>query len=262
MRLARRLALAGALALTGACRAAGTGGDTLTVFAATSLREPFEALARRFEAAHAGITVRLQFAGSQELRVQLEQGAAADVFAGADHRHAAALARAGIVEPPRVFARNEIVLAVPAGNPAGIAALADLPRARRVVVGAAEVPVGAYTRALLARAQEHGHPGIADAVLGRAVSHELSARQVLAKIALGEADAGFVYSTDAAAAGPKVAVVPLPPELRITATYPIAAVSGSRRPDLARTFVALVVSAEGQRRFAEAGFTGPAGGSP
>src|SRR5262249_39265715 len=116
--------------------------DELTVYAAASLREVFEDLGRQLEAKVAGSKVAISFAGSQELRTQIEQGARVDVFASADTKHMAALEKAGLVVGPRVFARNEPVIIVPKDNPAGIKTLADLARARRLVIGTPEVPIG------------------------------------------------------------------------------------------------------------------------
>jgi len=216
----------------------------LTVFAASSLREGFSELARRFEAEHPGVTVALAFAGSQELRVQIENGARADVFASADEKQMARLGELAL--DPATFAHNEPVLIVPRDNPAGLRDFADLPKARRVVLGAPEVPVGAYSARILAAAKID---------LGaRVVSHELNVRQVLAKVALGEADAGIVYRTDAQAARGEVQVIPIPPELNAPAEYPIAALARSRLPQLARQFVELVRSPAGREVLARHGF--------
>ncbi len=169
------------------------------MFAAASLREVFEALAADFEKARPGARVRLNLAGSQELRTQIEQGARADVFASADLKHMDSLEKQGLVEKPLVFARNEPVIVVPSGNPAGIRALIDLPRAKRLVVGAPEVPIGSYTVKIF-EAAGHKHGADLRAKLeASVVSRELNVRQVLAKVTLGEADAGIVYRTDAQA---------------------------------------------------------------
>jgi molybdate transport system substrate-binding protein len=221
----------------------------LTVFAAASLREVFEDLGRAHEARTPGLTVRLSFAGSQELRVQIEHGARADVFASADLEHMAALEEAGRVEAPRIFARNAPVVVVPADNPAGLAAFADLPRARRVVLGAPAVPIGAYTERILDRAGAD----FKRRVLARVVSRELNTRQVLAKVALGEADAGVVYRTDAAAAT-RVRAIPIPDDLNVLADYPVAALKDAPQAAAAGAFVDLLLSPEGQKRLAAAGF--------
>jgi molybdate transport system substrate-binding protein len=226
----------------------------LTVFAAASLREAFEEVARLFEAATPGAKVRLNLAGSQELRAQIEQGARADVFASADVKHAAALAGAGLVDDPTVFARNEPVVVVPRDNPAGVRTFGDLPNARRIVVGAPEVPIGAYTLQILGRAQGPLGADFEARVLGRVVSRELNVRQVLAKVTLGEADAGIVYRTDARTAKEKVAEIPIPPAINVAAEYPVAIVKSTKQPLLAAAFVALLLAPRGQARLATAGF--------
>src|SRR5256885_7238015 len=193
----------------------------LTVFAASSLRDAFLELGRRFEAEHPGVAVSFNFAGSQELRTQTEPGARADVLASADGRHLRALAEAGLAEAPRSFARNEPVIVVPSGNPAAIHDLRDLPRAQRIVVGASDVPIGAYTlRIFEAASARYGH-GFRSAVEARIASRELNVRQVLAKVRLGEADAAIVYRTDALAAREAVQTISIPPDLDVVAEYPI-----------------------------------------
>jgi molybdate transport system substrate-binding protein len=229
-------------------------GDELVVFAAASLKEAFEALAPVFEKSHPGTKVQLAFAGSQELRTQIEQGARADVFAAADPAHLEALERAGLVTPPRLFARNEPVIVVPAGNPAGIRALPDLPRARRLVVGAPEVPIGKYTVRVLEAAGRKLGAAFRAQVEARVVSRELNVRQVLAKVVLGEADAGIVYRTDARAAKDKVEVVTIPPDLNVLCAYPVATLQATKQAALARSWVELLFSAEGQARLRAAGF--------
>ena len=235
--LAAALTAAVCLLTAGRARA-----EELTVFAASSLREAFSDIARQFEAQHAGVKVALQFAGSQDLRVQLDNGAAADVFASADEKQ---MALAVALAPrPQIFARNQPVLVVPRDNPAGLRVFADLPKARRIVLGATAVPIGAYSDRILAAA----HLDLA----GRIVSRELNVRQVLAKVELGEADAAIVYRTDAARSG--VQVIPIPPGLNVTALYPIAVLSHARQPALAAQFVALVRSPAGLATLSRFGF--------
>jgi molybdate transport system substrate-binding protein len=226
----------------------------LTVFAASSLREAFQELVRTFEQENPGASVVFNFAGSQELRTQIEHGARPDVVATADPKTIRALADAGLAEHGRVFARNEPVIVVPAGNPAGIHSLADLPRARRLVVGAPEVPIGAYTVQILAAASRRYGAGFRAEVEARIASRELNVRQVLAKVALGEADAAIVYRTDALASRGSAEVVTIPAELNVAAEYPIAALRGAVLPSLARAFVELVLSATGKAVFARHGF--------
>jgi molybdate transport system substrate-binding protein len=226
----------------------------LTVFAASSLRDAFQDLGRSFEEQHPGTSVSFNFAGSQELRTQVEHGARADVLASADPRTLHALADAGLALQPQVFARNEPVIVVPAGNPAGIHSLADLPRARRLVIGAPEVPIGEYTVRILEAASRRYGPAFGAAVEARVASRELNVRQVLGKVALGEADAAIVYRTDALASRGAVEVISIPPELNVVAEYPIAVLRGAPSPGLARAFVELVLSSAGRAALARHGF--------
>jgi len=226
----------------------------LVVFAAASLRELFEGLSASFERAHPGTKVRLNLAGSQELRTQIEQGAKADVFASADLKHMAALEKAGLVDAPAVFARNEAVIVVPRGNPAAIRGLADLPKIRRLVVGAPEVPIGGYTVKILDAAARTLGADFRKKVEASIVSRELNVKQVLAKVTLGEADAGIVYRTDVSPAPAGVVVVSIPDGVNAIASYPIATVTGAPHAELGRAFVDLVLSAEGQRALGARGF--------
>jgi molybdate transport system substrate-binding protein len=248
----RGVALAVLVAAAGSRAAAAD--RELVVFAAASLKEAFADLAPAFEKAHPGVKVQLSLAGSQELRTQIEHGARADVFAAADLKHIAALEQKWLVGRPVVFARNEPVIVVARGNPAAIHALADLPNTKRLVVGAPEVPIGGYTARIFEAAERKLGPGFRAKVEAAVVSRELNVRQVLAKVTLGEADAGIVYRTDALATRDKVEVVAIPPDLNVIAEYPIAAVSGSKEPALAQALIALLLSAEGQRKLAAAGF--------
>ena len=218
----------------------------VTVYAAASLRESFGRIGARFEAAHPGEKVHLGFAGSQELRAQIEHGAPADVFASADMQNMDALVRAGLAKQPRIFARNTLAIVVPKGNPRGVGKLADLARLERVVVAAPEVPAGKYSRALLAR------EGLADAVGRKIVSNELNVRQVAQKVALGEAEAGIVYRTDALAFRDRLDAIDLPAD--VVVEYPVAALRDGKT---AQAFVEFLVGPEAQRILAEAGFRGP-----
>ena len=226
----------------------------LIVFAASSLKEAFATLATTFEEEHPGVRVTLNLAGSQELRTQIEQGAPADVVALADERHMQALVSAGLVDASNIFARNQLCIAVPRGNPAGLHSLRDLAGAERTVVGAPEVPVGAYALRLLDNASVRYGADFRRRVEANIVSRDLNARQVLAKAVLGEADAAIVYETDVAATGGKVEVVAIPDELNVVASYPIAVVRTAPAASLARSCIALVLSRGGQARLSQAGF--------
>jgi molybdate transport system substrate-binding protein len=235
--------------------------DRLLVFAAASLRDVFTALGKGFKHEHPGVEVAFSFAGTQELRAQLQHGAPADVFASADMRHMDELARASRVSGPITFARNEPVMVVSREAAGKLLALADLPKAKRIVVGAPEVPIGRYTLQILDRAAGILGADFRAKVEPKIVSRELNVRQVLAKVSLGEADAGFVYRTDAQMSLDRVSVVTIPPEINVIAEYPIALVSGAAHPELARAWVALVLSADGQRALREAGFLAAASDS-
>lgn len=233
-------------------RAASPARDTtLTVFAAASLREAFEALAARIEQAHPGVIVRMQWAGSQQLAAQIEQGAQADVFASADQRWMDVVAEQGLLaEPARPFARNRLVVIVPKANPARIDSLRHLARTGvKVVIGADAVPVGRYSRTMLQRlANQPGFPpDFARRVLANVVSDEENVRGVIQKVQLGEADAGIVYVSDVTrATARQVLVLGIPSDANVIATYPVAAVRGAAQPALAREFIDLILSREGQ----------------
>jgi molybdate transport system substrate-binding protein len=253
----RRTTLAFALALTasaGAAPGAKPPPGELVIFEAASLREGFAGLTARFEKEHPGTHVVTNAAGSQELRAQIEQDAAVDVVASADERQMNALAGEGLVAAPALFACNEPVVVVRSDLAGTVKTFADLPRAERIVVGAPEVPIGAYTAQVWQKAARKLGAGFAARVQAKIVSRETNVRQVLAKIVLGEADAGVVYRSDAHAAQGKVAVVSIPPELNVTASYPIAVLQAAPHAELGRAFVALVRSPAGLAALGEAGF--------
>jgi molybdate transport system substrate-binding protein len=234
------------LALLVVALGAGCGGEDddgrLTVFAAASLTEVFERLDE---------DARFNFAGSDELATQLREGAEADVYAAASPRFPDELRAEGLLERPRVFATNRLVLIVPRDNPADIASLADLDHdGVKLVIGAEGVPIGDYTRTVLENA---GHRRL----LARAVSEEEDVKGVVGKVALGEAEAGFVYATDARAAGTDVRSIELPASIQARVEYPIALVRGTDDADGARRFVERLFSPEGRRLLSEAGFGPP-----
>ena len=227
----------------------------LVVFEAASLKDVFATLSRRFEAEHPGTTVLTNAAGSQELRAQLEHGASADVFASADRRHMEALVAEGLVNTPLLFACNEPVLVVRTGLAATVNAFADLPRVERLVVGAPDVPIGNYTAQILKKAATRYGAAFTVAVEARVVSRELNVRQALAKVVLGEADAGIVYRSDAVTApAGKVRLIPIPAELNVRAEYPLAMLKRAPQPALARQWLALVTSPARATALREAGF--------
>lgn len=221
---------------------------TLTVLAAASLSDAFTELEGRFEERHPGVDVVIASAGSQTLSTQIRYGIRADVFASADAEHAEALAREGLLEPPRRFAGNRLALLV-ADQVPGPVDLEGLTRLERLVLGGEEVPLGRYTRELLDAAELRYGAAWREAVEARVVSRELSARLVAAKVAMGEADAAIVYATEAGDALPLPAA--LSPE---TACYQ-APLTGAPEPELARAWIDLVASGEGQELLAARGFS-------
>lgn len=246
--------LAAGLFTASVARTRGGDGQELVVFAAASLREVFQKLAEDFENRHPGVEVRLNFAGSQELRVQIEHGAKADIFAPADGKSMRALQDKRLVSEAWLFARNGLVVIVPAANPAKLATFVDLARAGSIVVGGPEVPVGAYTERMLLNAEKPYGAKFHEAVVAHIRSRELNVRQVLTKVSLGEADAGIVYRTDALSARDKVTAIEIPDAVNVIADYPIAVPLAAAHPDLAREWLATALGPEGQRALRIVGF--------
>jgi molybdate transport system substrate-binding protein len=212
------------------------------VFAAASLTKVFQELAPN---------VTFNFAGSDELATQIREGAPADVYAAASPRYPDELFEEGLIEEPQIFATNLLVLIVPADDPAGIESVEDLMAdGIKLVVGAEGVPIGDYTRTVL---ENIGLTG----VLQNVVSNEEDVKGVVGKVTSGAADAGFVYVTDATAAGDDVEAIELPEDAQAVVEYPIAAVAGAKNADAAREFVELVLGEDGQRALADAGFGPP-----
>lgn len=232
------------------------GTTRLTVFAASSLTEAFEAIATGFEAAHPGVEVTLGFGGSSTLATQIVQGAPADVFASADEVRMKVVVDAGLTSgPPRAFAGNVLVVITPSDST--ITSLSDLAKAgTRLVLAGPEVPVGNYSRIALHDLDDQLGKGFSQRVLANLMSEEPNVRQVAAKVELGEADAAIVYATDAAVLR-SVRVLPFPEAANVRASYPIAALADTPQPRLAAAFVAYVLSPAGQAILADHGFTAP-----
>ncbi len=231
--------------------------EKLVVYAAASLREAFNGLSEEFRSTRPGVTVTFNFAGSQELRTQLEHGAPADVFASADERNMTMLEQTGLVKQSQIFAENELVVVVSREKASTIRTFAQLPLAERLVLGALDVPVGMYSLQVLERAAHRWGAEFATRVQARVVSRELNVRQVLAKVLLGEADAGIVYRTDIIGKGSAVAVVDIPAEFNVTAGYPIARLRDAAHPKLAGEWISLVQSTRGRRVLENDGFRLP-----
>jgi molybdate transport system substrate-binding protein len=224
------------------------------VYAAASLRDAFTRLSEEFRKANPGVELTFNFAGSQELRTQIQHGATADVFASADERNMALLVKSGRVQGPVVFARNDLVIVIAKEKVAAVQTVADLARVERLVLGAHEVPVGSYTEQMLERAARRFGNDFRTRIAARVVSRELNVRQVLAKVMLGEADAGIVYRTDATAQHDAINVVTIDPDLNVIAEYPIGVVSGTAQPHLSAKWVSLVRSPIGRRVLESLGF--------
>ena len=252
-----------ALACAPAGQRSGDAENTLTVFAAASLAESFQALATAFEDDHPGVRVAFNFAGSQTLRTQLEHGAEADVFASANWQHMAQVKESGLLgNVPEYFAANRLAVAVPVDSDA-VQALADLARPGvSIAIAAGEVPAGAYTRESLALlADSDAFPGdYASAVLSNVVTNETSVRGVAQKVALGEVDAGVVYETDALAAqyAHAIRTLEIPLQFNPAAQYPIAALSTTNELETALEFIKFVQGDSGQAILREHGFVPPA----
>ena len=237
--------------------------DTVTVFAASSLAEPFRAVADTFEADNPGVKVTFNFAGSQALRTQLEHGARADVFASADWEQMAAIRKANLLgNTPEYFATNRLAVVAPVDSMA-VRRLDDLARPGvSIAIASAEAPAGAYARATLnLMAESEDFPDdYAERVLTNAVTHETNVRAVAQKVSLGEVDAGMVYETDAKAAQYRDSfrVIEIPLHFNPAAEYPIATLGEAVNPQLARDFIAFVQGDDGQAILREYGFALPA----
>jgi len=232
-------------------------GGTLTVFAASSLTDAFGELAGTFEERNPGVEVRQSFESSSTLLTQIQQGAPADVFASAAEEEMSAAVRDDLVAgEPEIFVRNREVIMVPEDNPAGIESMPDLARPGiRLVLAEDGVPAADYALEILERADaEYGGDFKRD-VLSNVVSREADVRASVSRVALGDADATFGYASDYTPdTRDRVRIVEVPENLNIVATYPIAVLQDAKDPGLAREWVELVVSEEGQRVLEKWGF--------
>jgi molybdate transport system substrate-binding protein len=254
---------AAALVLAG-CSSSDTGastGDTsstsaaptitgdVTVFAAASLTESFTRLGKDFEAAHPGVKVTFNFAGSSALAQQLNQGAPADVFASAAPKNMTDVTDTGaITATPVTFVTNTLEIAVPAGNPAKVTGLADFAKPDlKIALCAEQVPCGAAAKKVFAAAGITPAPD----------TLEQDVKAALSKVSLGEVDAALVYRTDVRAAGDKVEGIEFPEADKAVNEYPIAVCDKAPNPDGAEAFVDYVLSDKGKAVLTEAGFGAP-----
>ena len=232
----------------------------INVFAAASLAEPFGEIGKMFEANNPGVTVVLNFAGSQQLAQQINEGAPADVFASANNKQMDVVIEAGgvVSGTQQTFVKNRLAVIFPLDNPAGLKELKDLAKpGLKVVLAAEDVPVGQYSLAFLdkAIADPTFNETFKDDVLSNVVSYEDSVKVVLAKVALGEADAGIVYTSDISGKdASKVGRLDIPDALNVIATYPIATVKDTQQPEMAQAFIDLVLSRDGQDILAKYNF--------
>jgi molybdate transport system substrate-binding protein len=234
-------------------------GGELTVFAAASLTASFNQMKTDLEAAHPGLTITYNFAGSQALVTQLTEGATADVFASASKAQMDKAVEGGVIEgKATVFTQNRLAIVVPKDNPAGITSPADLGKEGvKLVLALADVPVGQYARQSICTAgadtATYGD-GFVEKVGANVVSEEDNVKAVLTKVQLGEADAGIVYTTDITEdVAPDVTLIEIPAAINVIAKYPIAPVKGGNA-ELAAAFIDYVLGEEGQATLASFGF--------
>lgn len=226
-----------------------TGGGKLIVFAAASLKKTFTDIGQQFKTDNPGTDIEFNFAGSSDLVTQLTQGAPADVFASADTNNMNKAAQAGLLAgDPVNFASNTLTIVVAPGNPRKVASFKDLTQSGlSVVVCAPQVPCGSATQKVEKATGVQLNP----------VSEESQVTDVLNKVTTGQADAGLVYVTDAKGAGNKITAVAFPESAGAVNTYPIAALTQSKDPELARKFVDVVTGEPGQKVLSAAGFAKP-----
>ena len=246
--------------LTG-CGASSTSGKqkegTLTILAASSLTDAFGELAKTFERQNPGSEVRTSFGASSEMLAQIQQGAPADVFASADQENMDTAVESGLVTgKPEIFVKNREVVMVPKVNPANIKGLRDLAKPDiKLVLAEEEVPAAEYAREILDKANAEYGDGFEKDVFSNVVSREVDVRASVNRVAVGDADATFGYASDyTPEIRDRVKVVQIPPDLNIVATYPIATLKDAKSPTLAKKWVDLVTSEEGQRVLKQWGF--------
>jgi molybdate transport system substrate-binding protein len=241
------------LGLVACAPQAASGDQQLTVFAASSLTEAFEELAAAFEAEHPGTEVLLNYGASSTLATQLVEGAPADVFASANQAQMQLVKDARLLPgEPFAFATNRLIIILPADNPAAIQTPADLAQpGLKLVLAAPGVPVREYSDLVIANLGDADYQA---AVYANLVSEEENVRIVVAKVALGEADAGIVYASDVSPVATDLLQIAIPEDATVVAAYPIAALANAPHPALAEAFVDFVLSVEGQAILQSWGF--------
>lgn len=229
---------------------------SLSVYAAASLTEAFTEVGKIYEKQNAGLRVDLNFAGSQQLALQIEQGGRADVFASADRRWMEEVQKRGLLlSEPQMFTRNFLVVILPRSNPGQINQLQDLARPGiKFILAADTVPVGRYGRTALEKLSRFSgfKPDYQSAVLKNVISNEENVKAVVGKVQLAEADAGIVYRSDITGAiADKLKMLEIPESANVVAIYPIAVLKTSPDTQAAKRFVQLVLSPEGQKVLSE-----------
>ncbi len=226
--------------------AAATG--TITVFAASSLKESFTQLGKQFEAAHPGDTVNFSFGASSTLATQITSGAPADVFASASTKNMDQVVTAGDASGPQNFAKNIMEVAIPPSNPGYVTSVTDLAKSPvKVALCQPAVPCGVVAAKVFKNA----------GITVKPVTLQPDVKSVLTQVELGNVDAGVVYVTDVMAAGAKVKGVTIPAGDEASTVYPIATISNSKYQSIAQAFVAYVLSSAGQQVLTAAGFEKP-----
>jgi len=228
----------------------GQQGGTLTILAASSLTDAFAELGNIFEQQNPGTTVKTSLGASSDLLAQIQQGAPADVFASAAEEEMNTAVKDGLVAgKPEVFVKNREIIMVPKDNPANINSLEDLSKPNiKLVLAAKDVPAADYALESLGKANKVYGSGFKQKVLSNVVSREADVRVSVNRVVVGDADATFGYKSDYTPdIRDKVKVITIPPNLNIIATYPIAALKDAEEPGLAKKWVALVTSKDGQK---------------
>jgi molybdate transport system substrate-binding protein len=225
-------------------------GGTLTILAASSLTDAFGELGNTFEEQNQGVEVKQTFGASSDLLAQIQQGAPADVFASAAEEEMNTAVKDGLVpRKPEVFVKNREVIMVPKDNPANINSLDDMAKPdTKLVLAAKDVPAADYAIEILGKANKEYGPDFEQDVLSNVVSREVDVRASVNRVVVGDADATFGYASDYTPdIRDKVKVIKIPPEQNIIATYPIAALKDAKAPELAKKWVDLVTSEEGEK---------------
>lgn len=235
------------------------GKTKVTVFAAASLTAVFTEMAGDYEKNHTNVDMNFDFDGSATLKTQLLNGANADIFASADYKNLNAVSAVHLMDNSTVqtFAKNRLVVILPASNPAGITSLTDLTRSgTKIVIGDTTVPIGNYTRTFLKSINNSSsdYTDFQSKFMGNVVSQESVVTNIVTKVSLGEADAGVVYSTDARTAGSKVVQIPIPDAFNVIAVYPMGMLVSTAHPTEATGFIDYVMSVDGQSVMAKYGF--------